>query len=68
VLATLSTGAVRTTISAKVADAEFNVNENTPNTVPLGQLGGHDFDTRYRIRGRVDGWVAQPWLNTSKRR
>ena len=40
VLAALSTGAVRTTISAKVADAEFNVNENTPNTVPLGQLGG----------------------------
>jgi len=40
VLAMLSTGSARTTISAKVADAEFDVNENTPGTVPLGKLGG----------------------------
>jgi hypothetical protein len=40
VLAMLSTGSPRTSISAKVADAEFHVNENTPNTVPVGELGG----------------------------
>lgn len=39
-LALLDTGAPRTTINAKVADADFNVNENTPNTVPLGELDG----------------------------
>jgi hypothetical protein len=40
VLATLVTGSARTTISAKVANAEFNVNENTPNTTPLGEMDG----------------------------
>jgi hypothetical protein len=39
-LADLDTGSARTTISAKVADALFNVNENTPNTMPLGELDG----------------------------
>jgi predicted aspartyl protease len=39
-LAMLDTGAARTTISAKVAEANFNVTETTPNTVPLGELDG----------------------------
>jgi len=36
----LATGAVRTQISARVADAEFNVTADTPNTVPLGEMAG----------------------------
>ena len=38
--AILDTGASRTLISAKAANADFNVNENTPNTVPLGEMQG----------------------------
>jgi Aspartyl protease len=40
VLALLSTGTPRTRISARVANAEFDVNENTPGTVPMGELAG----------------------------
>jgi hypothetical protein len=39
-LAVLATGAVRTQISARVADADFNVTADTPNTVPLGEMAG----------------------------
>jgi hypothetical protein len=39
-LASLDTGTPRSSISAKVAGAEFHVDENTPNTVPLGGLAG----------------------------
>lgn len=40
-LAELNTGSPRTQMSAKTAYADFKVDENTPNTVPLGNLGGH---------------------------
>ena len=39
-LAVLSTGAVRTQMSARVASADFNVTGDTPNTVPLGEMSG----------------------------
>ena len=39
-LALLDTGAARTTISAKVARTAFNVDQDTPGTVPLGELDG----------------------------
>lgn len=39
-VAMLDTGAARTNLRAKVADAEFNVTENTPDTVPLGDMNG----------------------------
>jgi hypothetical protein len=39
-LAVLATGSARSQMSARTASADFNVTQDTPNTVPLGEMGG----------------------------
>jgi len=39
-LAVLATGSARSTMSARVADTDFKVREDSPGTVPLGNIGG----------------------------
>jgi hypothetical protein len=40
-LAVLNTGSARSQMSANAAQTEFDVTQDTPNTVPLGTMNGH---------------------------